>query len=372
MHVPRPFVTVVAVTAAIGAVPTLALAVGDGSSQPGASTYAVIADLPYGEDQTSPTALPNLIGAIDDDPDVELAVHLGDIKNGGTECTDEYFAQIRADFDTFADPLVYTPGDNEWTDCHRVSNGRYVPTERLDRIREVFFADPGTTLGRVRTVEHQAAPFVENVRWSDSGVAFASVHVVGSANGARPWDELPETPDQTRIREAEVAARTAAAVEWIDGTFDAAESSESAGVALFMQADTFSGPDPAFEPIITTLAERARSFAKPVLVMQGDSHTYLVDQPLLDGNADYSIVEPVPNVTRIVANGTTTDEWLELTVDPGTDDVFSWERIPVVVTPDPEIPEAPAVVLLSLSVLGAGVVMVRRSTHASDRSHSVV
>jgi hypothetical protein len=56
-------------------------------------------------------------------------------------------ARHRADFDALEDPLVYTPGDNEWTDCHRANNGGYTPTERLDTLREVFFDRPGWSLG---------------------------------------------------------------------------------------------------------------------------------------------------------------------------------------------------------------------------------
>ena len=84
---------------------------------------------------------------INADRDVRLVAHLGDIKSGSTECSDAYFAQIRGQFDRFVDPLVYTPGDNEWTDCHRVNNGAYDPLERLAAIRDVFFDDPGRTLG---------------------------------------------------------------------------------------------------------------------------------------------------------------------------------------------------------------------------------
>ncbi|MEU6787396.1 hypothetical protein ABZ912_50105 [Nonomuraea angiospora] len=38
-------------------------------------------------------------------------------------------------FGTFDDPFVLTPGDNEWTDCHRTAAGGYAPTERLDAVR---------------------------------------------------------------------------------------------------------------------------------------------------------------------------------------------------------------------------------------------
>ncbi len=45
------------------------------------------------------------------------------------------------------DALVYTPGDNEWTDCHRSNNGKYDPLERLAALRNGFFLFPNVTLG---------------------------------------------------------------------------------------------------------------------------------------------------------------------------------------------------------------------------------
>ena len=51
-----------------------------------------------------------------------FTVHVGDIKNGSTHCTDEVFAKGIELFNTFDAPLIYTPGDNEWTDCHRANN----------------------------------------------------------------------------------------------------------------------------------------------------------------------------------------------------------------------------------------------------------
>ena len=85
------------------------------------SGFAVIGDVPYGADQVA--AFPGWIQQINADPAVRSVVHVGDIKNGSSVCSDDYFHLIRSDFDTFEDPLVYTPGDNEWTDCHRANNG---------------------------------------------------------------------------------------------------------------------------------------------------------------------------------------------------------------------------------------------------------
>ena len=35
--------------------------------------------------------------------------------------------------------MIYVPGDNEWTDCHRANNGGYDPLERLAFLRAMFY-----------------------------------------------------------------------------------------------------------------------------------------------------------------------------------------------------------------------------------------
>ena len=109
-------------------------------------TFAVIGDIPYGDPAIARFSAN--IAQINADPAVQWVDHLGDIKNGSSVCSDEYFQLIKSDFDQFKDPLVYTIGDNEWTDCHRPNNGPYDPLERLGKVRQVFFPQPGRTLGQ--------------------------------------------------------------------------------------------------------------------------------------------------------------------------------------------------------------------------------
>jgi len=85
--------------------------------------------IPYGDPAIA--RFPADIAQTNNDPSVRWVDHLGDIKNGSSTCSDEYFQRIKTDFDLFQDPLVYTIGDNEWTDCHRPNNGPYDPLERL-------------------------------------------------------------------------------------------------------------------------------------------------------------------------------------------------------------------------------------------------
>jgi hypothetical protein len=301
-----------------------------GASEP--FELAVIGDTPYGATQAA--SFFALVDAINADASIDAGIHVGDIKNGSTRCDDSYFATIFDEFSRFTVPLLYTPGDNEWTDCHRANNGAYDPLERLDVLRSLFFAEPGVTLGEPHPVLSQVAipeheTFVENQLFTAASVVFSVVHVVGSENGVATWfgtDTTGTKFDDPDRRLAEVDARIAAAVDWIERSFALAESDESKGLVLFMQADTFIGRSTGFEAVIRTFAERARGFAKPVLLIQGDSHRYTEDRPFENGNEAYEISEPVANVTRIVVEGETVSEWLKLSVDPTGTELFSWER----------------------------------------------
>jgi hypothetical protein len=297
----------------------------------------VIGDSPYGAAQV--TDFPNLVAAINADPDVGQVIHVGDIKNGSTRCDQSYFELIAGYFSTFDDALVYTPGDNEWTDCHRSNNGKYDPLERLAALRTLFFADAEHSLGgEQRPLFSQAAmpgyeTLPENQAWVQARTVFATLHVVGSRNNLAPWfgddtsDALVDDPVR-RLAEVEVEERTQAALDWIDGAFALAEFPNTRGVVLFMQADSWPGnASDGFGAILARIAGRSAAFGKPVLVVQGDSHVYRVDQPLVAGDAIHGITIAVPNLTRLVVQGETTSEWLKLTVDPTAAELFSWQRM---------------------------------------------
>lgn len=310
-----------------------------GAKQPPApaKTYAVIGDTPYGAAQVA--AFPQDVAALNADPDASLVLHLGDIKSGSTRCDTSYFELVRSQFDAFADPLVYTPGDNEWTDCHRASNGGYQPDERLAELRRVFFDRPGHTLGADREVVAQEAPYAENVLWRDADVVFGTVHVVGSNNDLAPWFGDAETPDQRVRRLAEHEGRLAADLRWIDAIFDTAKRTQAAAVVVAMQADMWDASAIAadqvsgFTALVQALAQRARTFHEPVLLLNGDSHLYSSDRPLADPAAESSRIFGVrrgaPNLVRVTVQGSTNvpHEWLKLHVDPSTPEVFSWERV---------------------------------------------
>ncbi|HKA56761.1 MAG TPA: metallophosphoesterase, partial [Candidatus Binatia bacterium] len=162
--------------------------INQGSADP--LTLAVYGDWPYS--QALLDAAPLLIDSINSDPKVRLVMHVGDIHSGSMPCTGAGLDPLPATskpawnqgifalFEQFKDPVVYTPGDNEWTDCHKTKQGTSgYPLNELAAVRALFFADPGYTLGgRKKQVLTQAqafdpahptdAQFVENVLWEES------------------------------------------------------------------------------------------------------------------------------------------------------------------------------------------------------------
>jgi hypothetical protein len=331
--------TTMASVVAVGALTTTASAQPDETNDRDdqAFTFAVIGDIPYGDAQIA--RFPKVVDQINADPAVQLVDHLGDIKSGSSQCTDEYFSMIRTQFDRFVDPLIYTPGDNEWTDCHRPNNGSYNPLERLAAVRKVFFPRPDKTLGqhsvKVRSQADQG--FVENVSYSRADVGFAAVHVVGSNNSLVPWTgHTAPTTEQLD----EVHQRTAAALSLIDNTFDKATKEHQRAVVLLMQADMFDPtvPNPqladysGFQPIVQKIAERSAKFTKPVYLFNGDSHIFHRDQPL---KADstwltfYGVPTPAPNLTRITVDGSTgVNDYLRVSVDSSDPQVLSVVNVP--------------------------------------------
>ena len=302
-------------------------------------TFAVIGDIPYGDAQIA--NFPKVIAQINADPAVQWVDHLGDIKNGSTVCSDEYFNMIKSDFDQFTDPLVYTVGDNEWTDCHRPNNGSYNPLERLAKIRQVFFPQPGRTLGqhseRVLSQADQGIP--ENVRWEKADVSFAAADIIGSNDSLAPWTgNTAPTPEQT----AEVLARTSASLQEFHDAFAVARAHHDKAVALLIQADMFDPtvPNPTFadyygfQPIVAAIARESLAFDGPVYLFNGDSHVYNSDKPLTAGSkwlSFYGITTPVPNLSRITVDGSTNvNDYLRVTVNDGRkgSPVLTWERVP--------------------------------------------
>ena len=310
-------------------------------------TLAVIGDTPYGRVKLA--EFPSLIAKINADADVRLVTHLGDIKAGkNAPCTDDYFTMIRDFFATFADPLVYTPGDNEWTDCHVAikNNGLYTPTERLQKVRSLFFPVPGRTMGQetMDVVTEARDPansvYVENTMFRKARVVFGVLNITGSNNDLASWGTpLPADAANYPSQSAEYAARAQANAAWLDKVFATGEKTNAVGVVLAFQADMWDPAEPTlggFDALVQQIGTRAASFGRPVLLLEGDSHKFKVDNPYSTASTLHVLHASTPvatNVTRIVVEGSDAGrtEYLRLRIDPRKNaaSLFSWERVPL-------------------------------------------
>lgn len=261
------------------------------AAQAATFSFAALGDVPYG----APEELAELAARVNRQP-VAFTIHVGDIKSGGSRCSDEAFLQVRRLFDGFEQPLVYTPGDNEWTDCHRWICGAYDPLERLDKLRSLFFAGRDS-LGRTRIAlqsqgdDARHPRFVENRRWSRGKVTFATLHLVGSNNNLQP--ELPSV--------SEFAARDEANIAWLRDTFATAKARNDVAVVLAMQADTFFAElneRSGFRRWLAALADEVAQWNRPILLIQGDTHVYRIDHPLKGSDG-----RPLARVLRVVVPG---------------------------------------------------------------------
>lgn len=332
-----------------------------GRPAPAGASFALIGDVPYGTGEEG--KLERIIEAINASHaagGVRLVVHTGDVKRGRERCDDALLQRRFELFQRFEPPFVITPGDNDWTDCHRPASGRYLPTERLARFRQIFYPRPGMSSGRqpmpvltqaalassagpTSPVSPAAAPatgpttapahheYVENQLWGFAGTTMATLHVVGSGNGLEPWDGIDREDRDSRPRRdrlAEFNAREAAALAWLDTAFEHAREQRSAGVVIAMQANPRLHRSPrdaarqGFNRILERLAGHAQAFGKPVLLAHGDTHTYRFDKPLLNADAGTGL-PALPNFSRVENFGSPQVHWVEVHVDAGTPEVYT-------------------------------------------------
>lgn len=282
--------------------------------------FALIGDLPYDAEQEA--KFPNLIAEINQSQ-LAFVVHDGDIKSGSTPCTDELFYQRKELFEKFDHPFILILGDNEWTDCHRPSAGGYIPTERLTKLRQIFFAN-NHSLGKqtLRFSQQSENPqyrqFKENIRWNYHNIMFVGLNVTGSNNN---FGRTPE--DDTEYRE-----RNTANLAWIRESFALAKRNNSQGIMLIIQANPGFELEPTnnqrtgYNDFINALESETLNFDKQVVLVHGDSHYFRLDKPLLNSKNKRRI----ENFTRVETFGSPDVHWLRARVDPNDRNLFSFKQ----------------------------------------------
>jgi hypothetical protein len=316
------------------------------------SRYAIglWGDLPYSDVQAT-TGVPNLIADMNAQ-DLAFTAHDGDLKAGSgtvgsvtpTTCSDALYTQGLGYFNSLRSAAIFTPGDNDWTDCDRPALSS---RERLDHERQLFFST-NFSLGQrpikqdvqqdklcLDHLNHLTA-CVENRRWAMKGVVYATLNIQGSCNNL--CDTLPDP--------AEWAARNQAVILWMQQTFAHAAAIDAAAIMFISQADpgwdlsdvtraplrdpktlaeTDGQPD-GFQAFLLALRDQVIAFRKPVAYVHGDSHYFRIDRPFQDAQG-----RRLENFLRVEtfgdnqANGNNDVMWLKVFVDPRSREVFAFQ-----------------------------------------------
>ncbi len=343
-----------ALIACVGVVASAALglgatsAVAHRSEEHGASRYVVglFGDLPYGA--VARAQYPALLSDLNDH-DLAFSVFDGDLKAGGDgACTDALYTTALANFNSLSAPLIFTPGDNDWTDCwgrYGPGTGGFDPEERLSHERELYFSTPRSlgkrtiALARQSDVPGPYAAYSENARWRKGPVVYATLNVQGSNDnfahtdnaedvGAAPYTR---SPAEIARQDAEHGARLAADLQWLADTFAYAKSTHAQGVMIIWQADpNFNNEQHLASPadydgyteILAALRTATIAFPGQVALIHGDSHYFKVDQPLL---ADDGTV--LGNFTRVETWGAGNVHWVSAVVDPSAPTLFTFRSM---------------------------------------------
>jgi hypothetical protein len=302
----------------------------------------------YNSDAATKISMVDQTIASMNDHHVNFTLFAGDTKNGSSLCTDQAIGQdVINIFNRIKAPTLYSLGDNEWTDCHRTNNGNYDPIERLNYLRMTFFNKNTTQGHRPIKVERQGAlgeAYSENSRFVRSNVEFVAVNVPGSNNNLVATDsqctkKSSRSQADCDAATAEYQARNVKDVAWLRDSFARARDHHYAGIVIVLQADMYfpaelsdQGYIDNFLPTLDAnngysdffhaLIEETHNFAGQVLLVHGDSHYFKVDKAML--NDDGSITS---NFTRVEVFGSKDNSWVEMTVDPSSENVFSFQPV---------------------------------------------
>ena len=294
-----------------------------------------------------------------------FSIHVGDTW-GANVCSDAEQNKVLATFGKYEQPIVYTPGDNEWVDCRkpevlaaylRFVGGAATPADlallgkargfedsftlgsyddgldRLAAIRRIFFAKPASLGKRPLPLTRQAdvSPFkdmVENARWEHGGVLFATVNMPGSNNDFFANSEA---------RALDAIRRTKADVAWIKAVFDEAKAHSAKAVVIAMQAAMFDGGEGdedfgqrlrggsggPFYWVARAIRDYGAAFGGPVLLINGDDHAFIVDRPFRVARSETNAPK-YDNITRLQVFGAPDLRAVQVTVDTQTPWVFGF------------------------------------------------
>ena len=243
--------------------------------------FIALGDMPYGEAQDE--QFRKITKAISETK-VPFVVHYGDFKKGSAPCSTELMRDALNEIFSLHDKVIYTPGDNDWTDCDRKSTGSPLSELfMLDRLRDTLQKQFASQKNVLPKLEHQPL-FPENAIWSSGGVVFITLHIVGSNNGR---DEV--LLDNKKLARTLVQARDYANSKWLKVGLRRAIDEQADAIIVTSQADLTDetgrgdckfdkGKCDGFKYITKKLRKVAADWDNPMLYIHGDTDDYCLDK----------------------------------------------------------------------------------------------
>lgn len=276
----------------------------------------LIGDVPYTDDERR--ELPRLLNAITDSR-VDFIAHIGDIKHGKDRCDDSLFADRYQLFNSSRAPFIFVPGDNEWADCERVSNGAHDPEERLNKLRSLFWKDNFSLGQKKLALERQPGAYAEHSRFRLGPVLFVTLNLPGGNNNF----------GMTDVAHPEYLSRNPAVLDWLKENFALARREKLVGIVLLFHANAgfkhFAQgiPHRGYRDFLELLNKETSRFDGQVMVVHGDSHNSRIDHPLRDSKG-----KRLKRFTRIETFGYPTMGWTQVVIDTESNKLFSIETHP--------------------------------------------
>ncbi len=252
-----------------------------------AQTIVILADTPYSDKEKKMLQGPNgRLYRLINEVNPSMVMHLGDFKSGGKSCTDDLLIEHKALLNQiYPGKMIYTPGDNDWTDCDRTSLPySFNELERLDFLIPLMFETPPLLDKNLPTTTSQQTQ-IENKLLIHDRLAISTLHIVGTSNG-RVF--INKSKPDLAIKKADERDKNNLAwlknIEANSKNFDAliigfqadiyqksVLESNTCGDVSLKSCDAFKIYRQAFEDL-------AKRINKPVLISHGDTGEFCFEQ----------------------------------------------------------------------------------------------
>ncbi|WP_432259769.1 hypothetical protein [Cupriavidus sp. TMH.W2] len=302
-------------------------------ARPQITRVALIADLPQW-----PAAEANAAALLDyfAESKLDLVIHAGGIKGDTESCSDAVLSSRQQLLDQSPLPLVYVPGETDWSECRLPVNGSFDAVERLNRLRELFFPEDATLGQHPRPVLRQSdqalfRSFRENMRMSVGDVLIVGLNVPGDNNHYR----------NEGGRNGEFEDRREANRQWLARAFSVARQRNLNGIVVVVHGDPHfaNGWEKKGRPTLLDgflrhrtrdgylefkrqLRELSARFSGQVLLVHasgsGTESGFGIDKPLRDAAG-----KVLQNFTRVSLPAGTVSQWAELVITPAAASPFA-------------------------------------------------